>query len=54
MLFDEFKIVQLSGLPSEPGRINDKWNNVIQGGKYPYFSEVVENSLTITLGSSSF
>ena len=28
VLVDEFKAVQLSGLPSEQGRIEDKWNNI--------------------------
>ena len=52
-LVDEFKLVQLFGLPPEPGRIDDKWNDVIQGGKYSNLSEVVRSALTISHGSAS-
>ena len=52
MLVDEFKLVQLSSLLLDQGRI-DKWNNVIQGGKHPNSCEVVRNALTISHGSAS-
>jgi hypothetical protein len=42
LLVHEFKLVQLYGLPREPGRIDDRWNKVIQGGKYSILSEVVK------------
>ena len=53
LLVDAFKLVQLSRLPSEPGRIDDKWNNVIQGGNCQNLSEAVKNALTISYWSTS-
>ena len=53
MLAHNFKLVQLSGIPAEPGRIYDKWNNVVEGGKYPNLSKVVKNALTISHRSVS-
>ena len=41
LLVSEFKLVQLSRLPPEPGKIDYKWNNMIQRGKYSNLSEVV-------------